>query len=220
MRVWDISPAYLNRESLLGEHREVHAVISVIENAKKGYSRHPETLRWIGNRQNLNALKLRHNILVAEMLLRGFKHESPVSFDGDIEWPADFVDEPSRQFAILRRKYRGKEKGRIRLPSNTEQLLKDHALSLAARDINLSGKFGSKNSFSNLSLDFSLLLRTSPEKKKTERVLRSLDIDLNNFPDCVNNSFYSQYAAKAKGELREFIRSTFLTELFFVRYLQ
>ena len=48
MRIWDIDAGYLNRQSLLGEHRELHAIVSIIVNDKRGYSHHPETLRWIG----------------------------------------------------------------------------------------------------------------------------------------------------------------------------
>ena len=47
MRIWDINPGYLNRQSLLGEHRELHGIVSIIRDNKKGYSRHPETLRWV-----------------------------------------------------------------------------------------------------------------------------------------------------------------------------
>jgi hypothetical protein len=45
MRVWDIHPGFLNRQSLLGEHREIHAIHTIVSRQKKGYSRHPETLR-------------------------------------------------------------------------------------------------------------------------------------------------------------------------------
>jgi hypothetical protein len=30
MRVWDADPGYLNRQSLLGEHREIHAILSIV----------------------------------------------------------------------------------------------------------------------------------------------------------------------------------------------
>ena len=43
MRIWDLSPGYLNRGSLLGEHRELHGLHSIIVNGKKGYANHPET---------------------------------------------------------------------------------------------------------------------------------------------------------------------------------
>jgi len=69
MRVWDINPGYLNRQSLLGEHRELHGIVSIILKKKKGYSNHPETVRWIGYGW---ALRQRHRLLAAEMSLRGF----------------------------------------------------------------------------------------------------------------------------------------------------
>ena len=57
----------LCRGHLLGEHRELHAVWAVLTKDKRGYSRHPETLRWRGR---LRALFLRHASLVEEMALR------------------------------------------------------------------------------------------------------------------------------------------------------
>jgi hypothetical protein len=75
MRIWDLPPNTLCRKHLLGEHRELHAIYSVILNNKKGYSKHPETLRWGGK---LPALKKRHQILVAEMEKRGYQHNSPL----------------------------------------------------------------------------------------------------------------------------------------------
>lgn len=75
MRIWDLPPQRLCRKHLLGEHRELHAIYSVILNDKKGYSRHPETLRWVGK---LPALKKRHELLVAEMTRRGYRHDSPL----------------------------------------------------------------------------------------------------------------------------------------------
>jgi uncharacterized protein (TIGR02328 family) len=73
MRIWDISPKKLCRQHLLGEHRELHAILSVISKKKKGYSRHPETLRWQGK---LKALYLRHEKLVEEMKQRKYQHKS------------------------------------------------------------------------------------------------------------------------------------------------
>ena len=76
MRIWDISPKRLCRNHLLGEHRELHAIWSVLVNGKKGYARHPETLRWRGK---LKALFNRHDALVQEMSVRGYRHRSPLS---------------------------------------------------------------------------------------------------------------------------------------------
>jgi hypothetical protein len=75
MRIWDLPPKVLCRQHLLAEHRELHAVWSVITRKKKGYSRHPETLRWFGH---LRALFLRHKALVKEMRARGYLHRSPL----------------------------------------------------------------------------------------------------------------------------------------------
>ena len=75
MRIWDLSPSRLCRNHLLGEHRELHAIWSVLTKNKKGYSRHPEVLRWKGR---LKALYQRHELLVAEMSERGYIHKSPL----------------------------------------------------------------------------------------------------------------------------------------------
>jgi hypothetical protein len=74
MRVWnEINPNRLCKKHLLAEHRETLCIWSVITNNKKGYSKHPETVRY---RDNLNALVYRHNLLVNEATKRGynFKH--------------------------------------------------------------------------------------------------------------------------------------------------
>ncbi|MDQ1372293.1 MAG: hypothetical protein QG582_1209, partial [Candidatus Thermoplasmatota archaeon] len=48
----------------------------VIVNETRGYSRHPEVMRWRGK---LNALLSRHEEDVREMEARGYKHRSPLS---------------------------------------------------------------------------------------------------------------------------------------------
>lgn len=75
MRIWDVEPSILCRSHLLGEHRELHAIWSIITKDKRGYSRHPETLRWRGC---LSALYRRHESLVKEMETRGYNHGSPL----------------------------------------------------------------------------------------------------------------------------------------------
>lgn len=95
MRIWDVDPGYLNRQSLLGEHRELHGIVSIISNNKKGYSKHPETLRWVGYGW---ALKQRHKLLVAEMNLRGYNDQSPVLLRSKPEaWPENYIDPPAVQ---------------------------------------------------------------------------------------------------------------------------
>ena len=75
MRVWDLDPSALCDRHLLGEHRELHAIWSILTTGKRGYARHPETLRWRGR---LAALYVRHEAEVAEMSRRGFRHASPL----------------------------------------------------------------------------------------------------------------------------------------------
>ncbi len=131
MRIWDIDPGYLNRQSLLGEHRELHGIVSIIVNGKKGYSRHPETRRWMGHGW---ALGQRHRLLACEMALRGYTDRSPVDFQSNPgAWPAPFIDEPGRQYELLREKYSGRESGRIPLPHNPIELWSHHKYSVLAR---------------------------------------------------------------------------------------
>lgn len=73
MRIWDVPPSVLCRKHLLGEHRELHALWTILTENKKGYSHHPETLRWKGK---LKALFLRHEAQVEEMHARGYNHQS------------------------------------------------------------------------------------------------------------------------------------------------
>jgi hypothetical protein len=141
MRVWDINPGYLNHASLLGEHREVHAIFSIVLNGKKGYSAHPETLRW---ESCLGALLIRHELLVSEMMLRGFSHRSPAPVLPVSPWPERYLDPPAGQYAILKRKYAGKQKGRIPLPANVQQLWAQHKYSVLARDPVLYKRIGAE----------------------------------------------------------------------------
>jgi hypothetical protein len=87
----------------LGEHRELHAIWSVIVNDKKGYARHPEMLRWKGK---LKALYGRHEALVSEMVVRGYRYRSPLArgqATGSVRQTV-FVDTLSEQVRILRSK--------------------------------------------------------------------------------------------------------------------
>lgn len=75
MRIWDLPPRQLCRAHLLGEHRELHALWAVLTQNKRGYARHPETLRWKGK---LRALYRRHEAQVQELARRGYRHHSPL----------------------------------------------------------------------------------------------------------------------------------------------
>ena len=105
MRIWDISPKYLCRKHLLGEHRELHGLWNILtkHKGKGGYSQHPETRRWIGK---LKALYCRHESQVIEMRKRGYKHLSPLEMSLAIgnKKQEFFIDSTARQKEILKQK--------------------------------------------------------------------------------------------------------------------
>ena len=100
MRIWDLPPHKLCRQHLLGEHRELHALWNILTLGRKGYARHPETLRWQGK---LKAVYLRHQAEVQEMSERGYHHHSPL----DVRLATgkarqdEFVNQPEEQIEIL-----------------------------------------------------------------------------------------------------------------------
>lgn len=103
MRIWDIPTEKLCRQHLLGEHRELHAMWVIITKNKKGYSKHPETIRWVGK---LKAMYLRHEEQVKEMKHRGYNHQSPLNIKNATGKSKQdiFVDTPSKQIQILKQK--------------------------------------------------------------------------------------------------------------------
>lgn len=165
MRIWDLHPGYLNRQSLLGEHRELHGMVSIIVNNKKGYSRHPETLRWMDFGWALNK---RHQLLAAEMALRGYNDKSPVrTRKNNGLWPDTFIDEPYAQIRLLKEKYRDKEPGRIPLPQNAQQMWRQHKYAVMARDVPLYKRIGAEVARMGTRDDFSGLARLLVETLRT-----------------------------------------------------
>lgn len=104
MRIWDLPPAILCRQHLLGEHRELHALWIILTQNKKGYAHHPETLRWIGK---LPALAIRHTALIEEMKKRGYHHNSPLLHCNEVSGTTVqtvFLETPEKQKQLLRQK--------------------------------------------------------------------------------------------------------------------
>jgi hypothetical protein len=167
LRVWDVPAGYLNRQGLLGEHRELHGLYNILTEGKNGYSRHPETVRWVGAGQ---ALSVRHALLVAEMRLRGYVDRTPLAVRRlRCRWPAVFVTEPADQLALLKAKYVGTSEGRIPLPRGVHQLWAQHKYSVLARDPETYRAIGRTVSrlrrgadISGLARDLVALLRTPP----------------------------------------------------------
>jgi len=167
MRIWDLNPGYLNNLSLLGEHRELHGIVSIILNNKKGYSKHPETIRWKGYEW---ALGRRHALLVSEMKLRGIRDHSPLDLRSDTgHWPSTYINTPGDQFAILGEKYKERRQGRIPLPRKTGELWAQHKYSVMARSPDIYKNIGKevskirkKEGFVELALRLVELLREPP----------------------------------------------------------
>ncbi|MDE0662139.1 MAG: DUF1722 domain-containing protein [Gammaproteobacteria bacterium] len=179
MRIWDVHPGFLNRESLLGEHRELHGVVSIMLQAKRGYSNHPETKRW---RQRGWALRQRHRLLAAEMAFRGYRDRTPVRLRSSPgEWPDTFIDNPGRQFALLAEKYRGKQPGRIALPRTSHELWSHHKYSVMARSQvayrelgrRVSGLRG-RDRFDELALELVSWLRRPPRPGDFRNVIEHM----------------------------------------------
>ena len=131
MRVWDVHPGYLDRQRLLGEHRELHGVVAVTTRGRNGYAAHPETKRWSGLGW---ACTMRHRLLAAEMAFRGYRDRTPVRLRrAPGRWPTTFVDEPVVQFGLLADKYAEERRGRIPLPKSAQELWAQHKYSVLAR---------------------------------------------------------------------------------------
>lgn len=103
MRIWDVSPSILCRKHLLGEHRELHALWTILSQDKKGYRKHPETMRWEGK---LAALYKRHDEEVSEIKRRGWNHHSPLDkkLATGKSTQTDLVNSVIEQKEILRNK--------------------------------------------------------------------------------------------------------------------
>lgn len=104
MRIWDIHPQHLCRKHLLAEHRELHGLWNILTKHRSGgYSRHPETLRWVGKTR---ALYERHEALVKEFTRREYKHHTPLDKKlarGKVEQDV-FINTIAEQKIILKEK--------------------------------------------------------------------------------------------------------------------
>jgi hypothetical protein len=86
MRMWNVDPKLQCRAHLLGEHRECHALISIILHNKPLSGTKYITTGLV----EVHNIKQRHNELVLEMTRRGYNHKSPLP-DADL-WTEGQVD--------------------------------------------------------------------------------------------------------------------------------
>lgn len=86
MRMWMVNPKVMCRQHLLGEHVEIHMFLGAM---RKGYS----MLGYVENGLlEVKSLKGRHDDLVAEMLRRGYQHNSPLP---------DYTDEVLQRLSVI-----------------------------------------------------------------------------------------------------------------------
>jgi len=75
MRMWMVDPKLMCKKHLLGEHRELHAILGILD----------KKMSITGYIENnlIQPLSIgdRHSIIVDEMISRGWNHNSPVYFD-------------------------------------------------------------------------------------------------------------------------------------------
>ena len=168
MYIWDINPGYLNNEILFIEHDEIQKLFSIIFNNKKECQNGPVVRRWS---KYLDALSIRHSLIISEIKLRGFSPNSSLKLDNKKNiWPLEYIHEPRQQFDILFSKYKNKNSGRIPLPISSQNLWSQHKYSVMARNLNEYKKIGrylsnikANQCFSSLSKDLTELLREKPD---------------------------------------------------------
>lgn len=104
MRIWDLPCSRLDRQGLLAEHTELHLLFKVISQNLNAWRNHPETRRFRGH---LLALYNRHNEQVSEMVIRGWKHNSPLPFkptDSD-KWPESWESIEGQDILLKAKKW-------------------------------------------------------------------------------------------------------------------
>lgn len=150
---------------------------------------------------------MRHKQLVCEMELRGYRHRSPMDLLGNSYspglWPQQYVDHPSKQFQLLKEKYRDKKDGRIPLPRNEQQLWSQHKYSVLARSPEIYRKIGSHVArglmkFDDLSLILVEILREQPPTGGIRNALQHMW-------GYVSNSIRDKGAHVSKWSLRELL---------------
>lgn len=93
--MWMVPPQTMCRAHLLGEHRELHALVGTIRRGTSldGYVRN--------NLIETRSISVRHRALVTEMLRRGYRHHSPLFYVDTVD--AGTVDRLAAQLELHRR---------------------------------------------------------------------------------------------------------------------
>ena len=105
MRMWNVSSKLMCKKHLPGEHAEMHMFLCVVSLSKKLDGYISSGLVEIHN------IKRRHDELAQEMIMRGYRHNSPMNYSS-LFVRAGFVDversyeELQSRFAECRKRIR------------------------------------------------------------------------------------------------------------------
>ena len=97
MRMWNVDPKLMCRNHLLGEAREMHALVGMILHGKKlsGTKYITQGLVEVHN------IRIRHDVLALEMLKRNYRHMSPLP--DVILWTEGCVDSEQSLKELIKR---------------------------------------------------------------------------------------------------------------------
>lgn len=73
MRLWSLHPNYLDRQGLLGVWREALLAQKVLQGGTRGYTRHPQLIRFRSHPQPLVAIGAYLQVIAREGQQRGYR---------------------------------------------------------------------------------------------------------------------------------------------------
>lgn len=146
--IYDLDAGFLDDELLAGQMRLLVGLVST-DRAKSASTRLPQ--RWQGHE---DALTLRLNQLIGEMILRGLAVPGDVSVtDEAILWPPLEREALMAQLDELKERASRGLKGRIRLPRNDHELWASYKYSVLARNRQAYERFGQRVAARNIPLE-------------------------------------------------------------------
>jgi hypothetical protein len=72
MRIWSLHPKYLDSKGIVALWREALLAKHVLENKSKGYSNHPQLIRFKSNKDPIACINYYLSIVYEESLKRGY----------------------------------------------------------------------------------------------------------------------------------------------------
>lgn len=86
MRIWSVHPKYLDTKGLLGQWREALLCRAVLEGKTKGFTKHPQLIRFRQHPQGLDILADYLAIVYDEGIKRGFKMDRSKIGESSIDY--------------------------------------------------------------------------------------------------------------------------------------